>query len=45
VAALGSGCSLFGESFEPQGRKAVAAREAAARAVEKRLDAIVGDTT
>jgi hypothetical protein len=45
VAALGAGCSLFGESFEPQGAEAVAAREAAARAVEQRLDAIVGDMT
>ncbi|HEU5144790.1 MAG TPA: hypothetical protein VFT81_06400 [Dermatophilaceae bacterium] len=44
VGALGAGCALFAESFEPQGGKAVAAREAAARAVEQWLDAIVGDT-
>jgi hypothetical protein len=45
VGALGSGCSLFAEPFEPQGGKASAAREAAAQAVEQRLVAIVGDMT
>lgn len=38
VAGVLTGCSILGERFDPQGRKAAAARATASQAVERRLD-------